>query len=118
MDALRKFKVGDFVKSKHGIGIVAWTANKSMNIKEEDNMLGIDLQTDSRGFAAPVKEEDCEGSSLKDVISYYEFQARDAGIRCQEYANKSRNYEAMRNENILLKNLLMIYLDQSREEAK
>jgi len=108
----RKFKVGDIVKSSHGIGFVGWTKNECMNIKEEDGLLGISLQTDGCGFVSPVKEGDCEKSSLKEIIFFYKEQTRDAGIRCQEYANKSKNYDALLNENKLLKELLSGYFEQ------
>jgi len=105
----RKFKVGDIVKSSRGIGIVGWTKNECMSIKEEDGLLGLDLQTGSRGFLSPVKDEDCEKSSLKEIISYYESKTKEANTKTQEYANRLRNYEAIQKENRLLKELLVRY---------
>lgn len=67
----RKFQKGDFVKTKDGdIGIVGWTKNECINIKEEDAFLGISILTGTRGFVAPVKEDTCEKSSIEDVVNW------------------------------------------------
>ena len=108
----RKFKVGDVVKvDEDSIGIVGWTDNKCANLTEEDGYLGIDLLTGSEGFRAPVKEEECTKSSIKEVIKWWENECREKEKSVNlAYVNRKR-LNRLQHENKVLKELLSFYLE-------
>ncbi len=108
---MNSFKVGDFVKTESGeIGVIGWTENKSMDLKEADGYIGISLLTHSRGFKAPVKADKCTKSNIKAVVDFYKAEeARLHDVICQKQINKSE-LEQLKLENQYLKQLLKLYI--------
>lgn len=108
---MAKFKVGDFVKiDKDNIGIVEWVENKCMNLKEEDGMIGVSLLTNTRGFAAPVKEDSCIESSIEEVVEWWQNKVREKEESANlAYVNKDK-FNRLQKENKILKELLRLYL--------
>ena len=108
----RKFKVGDVVKvDEDSIGTVGWTENKCANLSEEDGYLGIDLLTGSRGFRAPVKEDECRKSSILEVAKWWENKCREKEKSANlAYVNREK-FNRLQHENKVLKELLSFYLE-------
>lgn len=108
---MNKFNIGDIVKIEdEEIGIIEWTENKCMGIKEEDGYAGINILTHTRGFVSPVSMDKCTKSNIKEVIGYYELENRRLhSIIAQEKINqKELEKERLINEH--LKALLKLYI--------
>ncbi|APM39429.1 hypothetical protein [Clostridium kluyveri] len=108
---MAKFEVGDLVKiNEDKIGFVGWNKNKCMNLKEEDGYLGIDLLTDTMGFTAPVKEDECTKSSIKEVINWWREKSEETEKRLRQAYIAKSEFDKLQGENKTLKELLRIYL--------
>lgn len=114
----RKFKVGELVLLDSGeIGKVGWIDNKACNIKLEDKLLGVDILTGSKGFAAGVHEDKCLPATEKTLITYFEEQIKELttfGEITLKELNKEREIskqnKKLDEENRLLKELIKFYM--------
>ncbi len=67
----KTFLEGDYVTNGDIIGIVGWTENQAMNIKESDGFMGVMIINKNGGFMGPCKRDEFELLDIK-LTDYYQ----------------------------------------------